>query len=182
MFYPLENTSIAGKRSKSYGDSDEGPRNRKRKSSGDHAAKKEDPKACKKSLSKKTPSTHYATADDIILKKGKGSPGRGGGPRGFYWNIAAWGQSAGKVFINWIDEPPIGPHASLQIFLNKKSRGKHIGRIVYAQACTLSSFDEVYAHIAKSNLASIKSALAAGFTKVTHSQIRQSLLKWTRPK
>lgn len=55
---------------------------------------------------------------EVRLVHVKGAPERGGGPGGEAWRIEAAGEPAGDVFINIIDEPPIGPHPSIQIFLN----------------------------------------------------------------
>ncbi len=179
---PFDNSSDAGKWGTSDDASAESSTKARRRCAPAKVPKIDKPTAAKHTSSKKKTLPTYATPENVLLKKGKGSPGRGGGAKGFYWSVTAWGAPAGKVFINWIDEPPIGPHASLQIFLNKKSQGKHIGRIVYEQACKLSSYQDVYAHIAKSNQASIKSARAAGFIPLKLEGIRQALLKWTRHK
>lgn len=87
---------------------------------------------------------------------------------------------AGKVFINYIEDEDIGNHASIQIFLNKASQGKHVGRHAYSMACELSQYDEVYAHMAKKNIASRKAAKAAGFE--VYSDVGQLIMKWTRKK
>lgn len=126
----------------------------------------------------KIKSTQFALKNDIDLVKGKGSKETGGGDGGFFWKIFHQNESAGKVFINWIDEKPIGEHASIQIFLNKKSQGKHIGRIVYEMACKESGYKEVYAHMSKKNIPSYKAALAAGFQ--LYSDHPQRIMKWTR--
>lgn len=119
--------------------------------------------------------------EDVILEEGKGGKGTGGGDGGFFWRVKVDGSSAGKVYINWINEPPIGPHASIQIFLNKTSQGKHIGRWAYKQACELSGYDTVYAHMRKSNTASQLASQHAGFSVCTaFPTYRQLLMKWVR--
>jgi RimJ/RimL family protein N-acetyltransferase len=122
----------------------------------------------------------FAQEREVELVRGKGSKNTGGGPGGFFWKIMYNGKSAGKVFINWIDIEPIGKHASIQIFLNKGSQGKHIGRIAYERACDLSEYREVYAHMRKTNLASYKSAIAAGFKERKIAGISQRLMRWVR--
>lgn len=122
----------------------------------------------------------YFNEENVLLERGKGGKETGGGKGGFFWRVNAGGKRAGKVFINWIDEEPLGEHASIQIFLNKQSQGKHIGRFTYSKACTESSYDEVYAHMRKNNIASRKAAEAAGFKVVTMEGITQLLLKWAR--
>lgn len=104
---------------------------------------------------------------DVSLESVKGTPGRGGRPWGEAWRIEVCGQRAGVIFINFINEPPIGPHASIQIYLNQKSQGRHIGRTAYKLACKLSRFEVIYAHMRKSNVASRRAAEEAGFVDAT---------------
>ena len=101
--------------------------------------------------------------NDIRLVRTKGTKGRGGGPGGEAWRIDAEGKRSGVVFINFIDELPVGPHASIQIYLNVQSQGRKIGRVGYERACKESQYDTIYAHMRKANIASIKAAEAAGF-------------------
>lgn len=116
--------------------------------------------------------------DDVVLHAAKGVRGKGG----FYWHIMVHGKRAGKVFINWLeDDDLLGPHASIQIFLNKTAQGKGIGRIAYAKACIASSYDVIYAHMRKSNLASIIAAKHAGFVTVLVGETRQMVMQWHRP-
>ncbi len=110
---------------------------------------------------------------DVTLVKTKGTPGRGGGKGGEAWRIDAEGERAGVIFINQIDEPPIGAHASIQIYLNAPSQGRQIGRTAYRLACEASKYDIIYAHMRKSNHASRRAAEEAGFLDATptgHSQ------------
>jgi len=122
----------------------------------------------------------YALGETVTLQRGKGGRDTGGDVGGFFWKVYNNDILAGKVFINYIDEEPVGEHASIQIFLNKQSQGKHIGRFAYAKACEEGSYDEVYAHMRKGNIASRKAAEAAGFKAVSMAGISQLLLKWTR--
>lgn len=123
----------------------------------------------------------YASPNKVSLIRGKGSKKAGGGNGGFYWAINYDMKRVGKVFINLTDTEHLGVHSSIQIYLNKSSQGKHIGRCAYQKACMESSYDTIYAHISKKNKASCKAALAAGFTHVNMPQITQLLMKWERP-
>lgn len=120
-------------------------------------------------------------ADDVTLVRTKGTAARGGGAGGEAWRVEAEGGRAGTVFINWIDEPPVGPHASIQIYLNKSSQGRGIGRIGYRKAVEASRYDVVYAHMRKSNLASRRAAEAAGFVEDLRPGHTQLLMVWRRP-
>jgi hypothetical protein len=117
---------------------------------------------------------------DVELIRTKGTPGRGGGPGGEAWRIYVHSKRAGVVFINYINEPPLGPHASIQIFLNVASQGRHIGRFGYLLACRQSKYDTIYAHMRKSNVASRRAAEAAGFINVTASGTPQLIMGWQR--
>jgi RimJ/RimL family protein N-acetyltransferase len=110
----------------------------------------------------------------------KGTPHRGGGPGGEAWRIDQNGTRAGVVFINKVDQPPLGHHASIQIFLNAKSRGRGIGRQALQQACLASRHSPIYAHISKKNIASQKAFLAAGFTNATPPGHRQLIFHWQK--
>ena len=70
----------------------------------------------------------------VRLVPGKGSKGRGGDAEGSYWHIYVRKERAGYVFINVINEPPFGQHASIQIKVNAKHRNRHIGRVAYRLA------------------------------------------------
>jgi RimJ/RimL family protein N-acetyltransferase len=118
--------------------------------------------------------------EDIRLVRGKGSKGRGGGEGGAYWHIYIGEQRAGYVYINVINEPPFGQHASLQIHLNARQRGRHIGRVAYRKACEQSEHNEVIAHMRKSNIASRRAAEAAGFQVVEDASILQLAMLWKR--
>ncbi|HEX3651876.1 MAG TPA: GNAT family N-acetyltransferase [Rhizomicrobium sp.] len=119
-------------------------------------------------------------AEQIELIPIKGTEGKGGGPGGERWNIQAAGARAGVVYINVIDEAPIGRHASLQIYLNEASQGRRIGRIAYRKAAEASQHNEIYAHMRKSNIASRRAAEEAGFKDVTPPSVSQLILKWSR--
>ena len=116
----------------------------------------------------------------VTLSEGKGSKGTGGGAGGHFWHIFCDEKRAGRVFVNLIDEEPFGKHASVQIYLNKQSQGKGIGRVAYRLACESSKYDEVYAHMRKSNEASKRAALAAGFEIIDHDKVDQLAMRWRR--
>jgi len=115
---------------------------------------------------------------EVCLVRVKGTPERGGGPGGEAWTIEVAGQVAGDIFINVIDEPPIGQHASVQIFLNRKSQGRQIGRVAYRAACEASHHSVIYAHMRKSNIASRRAAEMAGFKDVSPQGYTQLILCW----
>lgn len=117
---------------------------------------------------------------EITLLRGKGTPKRGGGPGGEAWSILCGQTRAGRIFINWIDEPPLGPHASIQIYLNRQSQGRGIGRVAYRLASLESQYDTVYAHMRKSNEPSKRAAAAAGYVDVSPPTYSQHLMRWTR--
>jgi RimJ/RimL family protein N-acetyltransferase len=121
-----------------------------------------------------------ATPADVVLVPTKGTEGRGGGKEGEAWRIDAWGQRAGTVFTNIADEPAIGRHASIQIFLNIDHQGRRIGSIAYRKACQASRHDVIYAHMRKSNVASIRAAENAGFVDATPNDHIQKVMVWRR--
>jgi|UniRef100_UPI00356ACCD8 hypothetical protein len=90
------------------------------------------------------------------------------------------GARAGEVFVNVIDEPPLGRHASLQIFLNQDQQGKGIGRVAYRKAAEESLHDPLFLHMRKSNLASRLAAEAAGFVDASPRGITQLILRRDR--
>lgn len=120
-------------------------------------------------------------ASKVELVPAKGTKGRGGGPHGEAWHVKADGASAGVVFTNWVDEPPVGPHASIQIFINKASQRRGIGRVAYRMACEASRHGVIYASMRKSNLASRRAAQEAGFVEVRYPDHHQLLMVWRRP-
>lgn len=116
----------------------------------------------------------------VELVVARGSPGKGGGEGGEAWTVMSDGERAGVIFINLIDEPPLGLHASIQIFLNQKSQGRGIGRVAYRKAAEVSRYDTIYAHIRKSNIASRRAAEEAGFRNATPPGFPQLIMRWTR--
>lgn len=118
----------------------------------------------------------------VELVRVAGTLNRGGGPGGEAWRIDVAGKRAGLVFVNRVDEPPLGRHASIQIFLNRASQGRRIGRLGYEKACELSQYDEIFAHMRKSNIASRRAAEEAGFKNVTPAGHSQMIYKRVRAK
>lgn len=126
------------------------------------------------------PSSTFVHADQVVLVPTKGTAERGGGLGGEAWRIEADGKSAGVVFINFIDEAPVGQHASIQIYLNTSNQGRRIGRVAYRKACEASHYDAIYAHMRKGNEASRRAAEEAGFKDDTRPSMIQLLLVWRR--
>jgi hypothetical protein len=119
--------------------------------------------------------------DDVRLERGKGSKERGAGPGGGFWHIYVGDIRAGSIYINVIDEPPIGEHASIQIQVNQTWQGRGVGRVAYRLASEASDHDTVYAHMRKSNLASRTAAAHAGYTPIDDESVRQLVMVWKRP-
>jgi hypothetical protein len=114
---------------------------------------------------------------DVQLVAKSGRKGKGDGAGGEYWDVVVAGKRAGEVFVNVIDEPPVGRHASLQIFLNKPDQARGIGRIAYRLAAEASSHPVIYLHMRKANAASRIAAEAAGFEDATPAGFTQLILK-----
>lgn len=118
--------------------------------------------------------------EHVQLVQIRGTPGRGGDVGGEAWKIMVSGKRTGVIFINHINELPIGIHASIQIFLNKPSQGRQIGRIAYRVACESSKYDIIYAYMRKSNIASRRAAEEAGFKDMTPIGYRQLIMQRRR--
>lgn len=116
------------------------------------------------------------TPDDIQLVPGKGSAKE----VMFYWHIFTEEQRRGYVSIIESEFEGIGSGPSIQIFINKKDQGKHIGSCAYEAACLASGLPEVYAHMRKSNIASKKAAMNAGFVIDKRYTGAQLLMVWLR--
>ena len=121
-------------------------------------------------------------AGEVELVQKPGPKDKGDGPGGEYWDVMVDGVRAGEVFVNVINEPPLGIHASMQIFLNQTDQGKGIGRVAYRKAAEASRHDPLYLHMRKSNLASRLASEAAGFKDVALPGIAQLILKRTKGK
>jgi RimJ/RimL family protein N-acetyltransferase len=119
-------------------------------------------------------------AEKVSLIAKSGHKDKGDGPGGEYWDVVVDGERAGEVFVNVIDEQPVGRHASLQIFLNQADQGKGIGRVAYRMAAEASAHDPLYLHMRKSNHASRLAAEAAGFVDASPPGTTQLILKRDR--
>lgn len=100
---------------------------------------------------------------DVELRRGRGSNAKGAMPGGSFWHIYHQDARAGSVFVNYDGE---SGQASIQIFLNRKSQSRGIGRIAYQRACEECGHSEVYAFMKRNNIASLRAATAAGFREV----------------
>jgi hypothetical protein len=127
-------------------------------------------------LVKPKPNLPRVTDPEVTLLQVSNTPTKGSGVGGEKWRIEVGGIRAGEVYINVIDEPPLGYHASIQIYLNIKSQGRGIGRIAYLKACLCSRHDTIYAHMRKSNIASRRAAEAAGFIDATPHGYNQLIM------
>jgi L-amino acid N-acyltransferase YncA len=116
----------------------------------------------------------------VELIPASGSRRRGGGPVGEAWIVKAHGKRAGTAYINIVEDLFRGKHASFHIFLNKTNQGRKIGRRAYQLACTYSQYSTIYAHMRKSNIASYKAAIYAGFVDATLPGEKQLVLAWSR--
>jgi hypothetical protein len=117
---------------------------------------------------------------DVELVRRNGREAKGDGPGGEYWEVRVAKKRAGEVFVNVIDELPLGRHPSLQIFLNKLEQGRGIGRIAYRMAAEASQHDAIYLHMQKANMASRTAAEAAGFVDASPHGITQLILRRQR--
>jgi RimJ/RimL family protein N-acetyltransferase len=99
-----------------------------------------------------------------------------------YWHIFCNGKRAGRAFIVVQDAGSPRPDASITIELNAASRGRGIGTVAFRKASELSGYTEVYASIAKGNIASRIAAERAGFTALPESPNRELVMVWRRPK
>lgn len=113
---------------------------------------------------------------DIELRRGRGSHAKGGMPGGSFWHIYHQDTRAGSVFVNYEDKTG---QASIQIFLNRKSRSRGIGRIACRRACEECGHSEVFAFMKRNNIASLRAAAAAGFREVP-PQTGQVTMAWKR--
>lgn len=118
--------------------------------------------------------------DVTLVARPSPGEGRGGGPGGFAWEIRAGNEIAGEVFINRIAEGSHEGQAYIEIYLNRESQGRKIGRVAYRLASEQSGYDRVYAVMRKSNNASWRAAEEAGFADVTPPGARQKVMAWSR--
>jgi RimJ/RimL family protein N-acetyltransferase len=100
------------------------------------------------------------------------------GRKRLYWHIHNAGKRAGHVSIDCRESQGRPKDASIDIFLNKQSRGRGIGTIAFRQACELSGLPEVFASIRKSNVASRIAAQRAGFVPLHDEPSGELLMIW----
>lgn len=131
-------------------------------------------------LVKPKPGEIKVAEEDVLLFRVSNTPNKGSGDGGEKWRIEVGGVRAGEIYINVIDEPPLGNHASIQIYLNIKSQGRGIGRIAYLKACQSSKHGTIYAHMRKSNIASRRAAEVAGFIDATPTGYSQLIMRRQR--
>ncbi len=141
--------------------------------------KRETPKP--KAVKPKPPSERVAPTE-VTVERAKGTRSKGGGDGGEAWHICHSGEKVGDVYINLIDEPPLGPHASIQIYLNRRNQGLGIGRVGYRLASEASRYDTIYAHMRKANVASRRAAEEAGYVDASPSGFTQLIMRWDRKK
>ena len=120
--------------------------------------------------------------DKVELVQRPGPKNKGDSLGGEYWVVVVDGIRAGEVFVNVIEESPLGVHASMQIFLNLTDQGKGVGRVAYRKAADASRHDLLYLHMRKSNLASKLAAEAAGFEDTLLPGVAQLILVRARKK
>ena len=118
--------------------------------------------------------------EDVILKLGKGTPGRGGDPGGHYWHVYLGDTRAGRAYINNHVSDEGESYPSITVELNKQSRGRGVGTIAFRQAAELSQYDQVYATVAKKNMASRIALERAGYQPVEGWEGIGLYLVWKR--
>lgn len=115
------------------------------------------------------------------LIEGKGSTAKtGGGPGGCFWHVRFQGAPAGRAYINYHESEAGEPRPSVTVMLNQKSHGRGIGTIAFRRAAELSPYDQVYATVAKKNVASRIALERAGFGPVAGWTGSELYLVWKR--
>lgn len=121
-----------------------------------------------------------ATDDDVELLEGKGSPKTGGGPGGHFWHVLFCGTKAGRAYINYHESEAGEPRPSVTVMLNQQSQGRGIGTIAFRRAAELSQYDEVYATVAKKNIASRNALERAGYVVAKEQKSSELYMVWGR--
>ena len=119
--------------------------------------------------------------EDVQFIRTPGTREHGGGPGGEAWIILAEDKRAGTAYINMVEDPERGRHASFHVFLNRPSQGRQIGRAAYRLCCQESKHDIIFAHMRKSNIASRKAAEHAGFVNASKPNDAQLVMVWRKP-
>ncbi|SRR5258708_1045939 len=117
---------------------------------------------------------------DINLVEGKSKKKSGGDVERQYWHIYCGDQRVGRVFIDWIATESREGDAAITVEINSKFRGRGVGTIVFRRACELSRYDEVFADIRKSNIASRIAAERAGFEELENKKGSGIKMVWHR--
>jgi L-amino acid N-acyltransferase YncA len=107
-------------------------------------------------------------------------PTRVRGVRRVAWQVTYDGKRAGTVAILCHERDGRIFKASIDVQLNKSSRGRGIGTVAFRRASELSGFDQVFAIIAKKNLASRIAAARAGFVEMSGEPSGELVLVWRR--
>lgn len=128
------------------------------------------------------PSSEIRAAEsDVEMIEGKGSTEKtGGGLGGAFWHVRFRGAPAGRAFINYHESDSGEPRPSVTVMLNQKSQGRGIGTIAFRRAAELSPYVEVYATVAKKNVASRTALERAGFRPVEGWTGGELYLVWKR--
>lgn len=120
------------------------------------------------------------TEAEVELRPGKGGPRSGGGPGEFYWHVFIGDSRAGRAWIAYHETDLGEPHPSVTVMLNKNSRGRGIGTIAFRRAAELSPYDEVFATVARKNIASRKALARAGFVTAASKKGSELYMVWRR--
>jgi hypothetical protein len=137
----------------------------------------------KKSVIRKPfiPSAEPRAVDaDVTLDVGTGGPRSGGESGGHFWHVRFRGKTAGRVYINYHVSESGEARPSITVLLNKQSQGRGIGTIAFRRAAEESPYDEVYATVAKKNVASRTALARAGFVPVKGWKGPELYLVWVR--
>jgi RimJ/RimL family protein N-acetyltransferase len=121
-----------------------------------------------------------ATDADVRLEPGKGSPKTGGGLGGHFWKVYFGESMAGRAYINYHENEAGEPRPSVTVMLNQQSQGRGIGTIAFRRAAELSQYDEVYATVAKKNIASRNALERAGYAPAEEKKGAELYMVWRR--
>lgn len=119
-----------------------------------------------------------ATPNDVVLVPGRTTKIEN--VQRFYWRVTHLGKTVGHVSISFVARGK-AVDSSIDVQLNRKSRGRGIGTIVFLRACELSGLPEVLASIRKGNIASRLAATRAGFVPLESQPSGELLMIWRRP-
>jgi hypothetical protein len=120
------------------------------------------------------------TGADVDLRPGKGGPKSGGEQGGFFWHVYVGAVKAGRAWISYHETEDGKPEPSVTVMLNQQSQGRGIGTIAFRRAAELSPYDEVYATVAKKNIASRNALERAGFVTAENQKGSELYMVWRR--